>query len=338
MRSFQNMFVRKTLFLLFAVSSTALFGMSVLWAIASSDDSKHKRPTSTRKLTSGQSEVTPRDIRNTDSHYRVSDALLIGVSKCGSEALMFFVGLQTQVFPLMQEIEYLCDGVNYQKGLDFYYDKLPKNVPANQLIFERDGSCWRRDQYPRRVYETYRSLNKTIKIVAVVCDPAYRVQSWYIHGTNNDRFGLTYGRYDAGFDKVAFNPDGSVNTDYDGIRAATYDERFAQWLKYFHRQHIHVIDGELLKRDPYQVIHDLETFLGVDHLVTRDNFFFNETKGYFCKVKNSPAGAVKCMSSSKGRYHPEIDPALTQKLFDYFKPHNDKFEELTGQKFIWNRY
>ena len=334
------MFVsERRFYVLLAASSTFLLVISLLRALAQSDGSK-LHPPNTETPISRKSKGTSRNDNGTGvgAKQRVSDALLIGVSKCGSKALMFFLDLQPQVFPILGEVEYLCDGVNFKKGVDFYYENLPKDVPDDQLIFEKDGTCWRRDQYPQRVYETYKSLNKTLKIVAVVCDPVYRAQSWYIHGTNNEKIGMKNGRYDTDFEGVAFNPDGSVNTQFDGIVAATYDERFAPWLKYFDRKQIQIIDGDLMKKDPYQVIHDLETFLGLEHRVTREHFYFNETKGYFCKVRHPPDGSIRCMIPSKGRYHPKIDMKLIQKLYEHFKPHNNRFEELTGQNFLWNMY
>ena len=324
-------------YFLLAVSSSFLIVISLLRAIDPSDLTKIDQPNNETPI-SRNSDRSSRNHNGDYAKHRVSDALLIGVSKCGSKALMFFLKLQPQIFAILGEVEYLCDDANYKKGLDFYYENLPKAVPANQLIFEKDGTCWRRDHHAERVYETYKSLNKSLKIVVVVCDPVYRTQSWYIHGTNNEIVGRKYGKYDTDFEGVAFNPDGSVNTQFDGIMAATYDERFAPWLKYFDRKQIHVIDGDLLKKDPYQVLHELETFLGVDHIVTRENFYFNETKGYFCKVDNPSKGFVGCMKPTKGRPHPKIDQKLLEKLYEHFKPHNNKFEEQTGQTFLWNRY
>ena len=104
----------------------------------------------------------------------------------------------------------------------------------------------------------------------------------YIHGTNNEIVGRKYGKYDTDFEGVAFNPDGK--TQFDGIVAATYDERFAPWLNFFDRKQIHVIDGDLLKKDPYQVLHDLETFLGVDHFVKENNFILTKPKDIFVKL------------------------------------------------------
>ena len=202
--------------------------------------------------------------------------------------MMFFLDLHPHILPIMGEIEYLCDDNNYKKGLSFYYENLPKDVPNNQLIFEKDGTCWRRDDHAERVYKTYKSLNKTLKIVVVACKPVYRAHSWYIHDDSNNQYDSEYGRYDVRFDEIAIKPAGSVNTLYDGVHAARYDERLTPWLNYFDRQKIHVIDWDLLKKGPYHVIRDLEEFLELDNLVTRDNFYFNETKGYFCKIKYLP--------------------------------------------------
>ena len=286
--------------LLLVVSSMFLLVISLLRTTAPSDLSKIDQPRNETPI----SRKSDGSSRNNNKH-RVADALLIGVSKCGSKALMFFLDLQPQVFAILGEVEYLCD-VNYKRGLDFYYENLPKDVPTNQLIFEKDGTCWRRDHYAERVYETYKSLNKSLKIVVVVCDPVYRAQSWYIHGIDNDKYGLEYGRYDTDFEGVAFNPDGSVNTSFDGVIAATYDERFAPWLRYFDRKQIHVIDGDLMKKEPYQVLHDLETFLGLDHIVTRENFYFNETNTKDIFVKLNTHVEVLFVVCSQQR----VDPIL----------------------------
>ena len=263
---------------------------------------------------------------------RLADALLIGVSKCGSTALMFFLNLNPKIKALVGEIEYLCDEENYAKGLGYYYDNLPKDVPDNHVIVERDGTCWRKD-YAERVRSTYKSLNKDLKIVIVACDPVYRSQSWYLHGKNKPN--SDYARFNTTFEDVALK-NGVVNEGFDGTRAATYDVKFEEWLQYFDRQQIHVIDGDRLKTDPYYEIRRMESFLGVDHYVKREHFYFNKTKGHFCKRPRQDQ--IICMPSYKGRYHPELEPHVEKKLRDYFKPHNDRFEELTGQKFMWNKY
>ena len=262
---------------------------------------------------------------------RLPDAMLIGVSKCGSTALMFFLSLNPRIRPISGEIEYVCDNDNYDKGLSYYYSKLPKDVPNDHVIIERDGTCWRKS-YAERVHNTFKSLNKDIKIVIVACDPVYRAHSWYLHGQSSRH--LTP-KYNISFEDMAFR-DGQVNVEFDGIKTATYDNKYEEWLQYFDRRQILVVDGDLLKGDPYAVIHQMEEFLGVDQVVTRANFYFNETKGFFCKRKTEDA--TICMSSQKGRYHPEIDPVISNKLHEYFKPHNDRFEQLTRRKFLWNRY
>ena len=89
-------------------------------------------------------------------------------------------------------------------------------------------------------------------------------------------------------------------------------------MQFFPLSQIHIVDGELLKREPWREISLLEQFLGIDVITTKDSFFFNSTKGFYChKMRGCDEG--------KGRKHPEIKPDLLQQMSDYYTPHNLEF-------------
>ena len=77
----------------------------------------------------------------------------------------------------------------------------------------------------------------------------------------------------------------------------------------------------------------VESFLDLNHEITADMFYFNQTRGFFCLHK--PDGTDYCMPETKGRPHPSVDPAVIQKLKDYFQPLNELFYHTVGQNFGW---
>lgn len=106
----------------------------------------------------------------------------------------------------------------------------------------------------------------------------------------------------------------------------------AQWLKYFPRQQIHIVDGDKLISDPFPEMTKVETFLGVRHKIGQNKLAYDRRKGFFCVDKGS---RNKCLNKSKGRNHPRVKAAVKAKLRAFFKPLNEKFFELVGQRFDW---
>ena len=253
------------------------------------------------------------------------DALVIGVSKCGSTALMYFLTLNPQIITAPGEPEFLSEDINYRRGLDYYHSLLPR-VSRGQILIERDGTLWRK-QFQERVKETYDKVNPNVKLLLIVCEPVNRVISWY---TNS----LASGARLPPVEKLIIDQTtGDINENYDGIKAATYDQRFPSWLKLFPRDQIHVVDGDRMKTDPYHELKQVESFIGARSFLRKDHFVYNKTKGFYCR--NESKKGVTCMGSHKGRPHPSVDPLVLKRLHRYFEPHNRAFEDMTGQKFDW---
>ena len=80
---------------------------------------------------------------------------------------------------------------------------------------------------------------------------------------------------------------------------------------------------ERLIRDPWPELQKVERFLGLDHLIRRDQFYFNATKGFYCLTDADGGGDHnesltaevspihhhhhhKCLAGSKGRRHPQV--------------------------------
>lgn len=111
-----------------------------------------------------------------------------------------------------------------------------------------------------------------------------------------------------------------------------YHLHLHRWLEVFPREQILIVNGDQLIEDPLSQLQRIETFLGIPHRITNNNFYFNETKGFYC-LRND--NSEKCLRETKGRRHPRVDPVVITKLRRYFADHNQKFYDLIGEDLGW---
>jgi len=105
-----------------------------------------------------------------------------------------------------------------------------------------------------------------------------------------------------------------------------------------------VVDGDQFISSPWIELGKLETFLGVEHQLSQDNFYFNKTKGFYCGKQEVLRDDTewnciryKCLSPSKGRPKPIVAEDLLEKMTSYFVEHNEQFFSLIGKRFDWNQ-
>ena len=105
-----------------------------------------------------------------------------------------------------------------------------------------------------------------------------------------------------------------------------------QWFEVFPRHQILIVNGDRLIEDPVSEVRKIEKFLGLESKITESNFYFNQTKGFYClKVHSSE----RCLHESKGRKHPRVDPLVVSKLRKFFNDHNQKLYDLIGEDMGW---
>ena len=176
-------------------------------------------------------------------------------------------------------------------------------------------------EIPKRIHD----MNRKIKLILTVRDPVERLISDYTHRVHDKMD-------DKPLEELVLDKYGEVNTEYQPVSISVYHKHVEEWLKVFKRKRIHIVDGDNLTENPFQEMTKIEEFLGFKHIFTRDNFQFNETKGFYCY---KTAKREKCLGESKGRAHPEVDPIVIKKLRQFFKLFNELFFELVGRQFDW---
>ncbi|XP_026288735.1 heparan sulfate glucosamine 3-O-sulfotransferase 6 [Frankliniella occidentalis] len=255
---------------------------------------------------------------------KLPDALVIGVKKGGTRALLEFIRLHPDVRAAGSEIHFFDR--HYPKGYHWYRKHMPPTLEG-QITIEKTPSYFVIREVPQRVYE----MNPAMKILVVVRDPVTRAISDYTQVVSKN---TTIPK----FEDLAFKNGsqfGLVDTTWIPIRIGVYVRHLERWLHYFPLKQIHFVSGERLIVDPAAEIANVQDFLGLKRVITEKHFYFNTTKGFHCLKKSEGHSSPHCLGKTKGRNHPPIDSAAIERLREFYRPFNVRFYQVTGINFGW---
>ena len=260
---------------------------------------------------------------------RLPQAIIIGVKKGGTRALIEILKIHPGVRPSSREVHFFDRDENYDLGLDWYREQMPPSLPG-EITMEKSPSYFVTPKVPSRIY----GMSRDVKLILIVRDPTLRAisdytQSLFKHPENPP------------FEETVLDFRGeNVNSNWSKIAIGHYARHLRRWLKFFPKDKIHIVSGEDLITNPAVEIKAVEKFLGLEPFITENNFYFNKTKGFFCFVgkrreNGQPKTERHCMGSTKGRKHPRIRQEVFKMVRDYFRPHNEEFYTLANRNFNW---
>ncbi|XP_055603363.1 heparan sulfate glucosamine 3-O-sulfotransferase 5 [Uranotaenia lowii] len=279
--------------------------------------------------------VFPNRIHFPKTSRRLPQCLIIGVRKCGTRALLEMLYLHPRIQKAAGEIHFFDRDENYLKGLEWYRKKMPHSF-RGQITIEKSPSYFVTPEVPERV----RAMNASIKLLLIVREPVTRAISDYTQlrshaatATLPQQQSLSStSPLSRSFEDLAILPNGTVNEAYRPLAISQYHVHVHRWLEVFPREQLLVVNGDQLIEDPVTQIRRIEDFLGIEPRISSNNFYFNETKGFYC-LRNETGD--KCLRETKGRKHPRVDPLVVSKLRKFFVEHNQKFYELVGEDLGW---
>ncbi|XP_052868001.1 heparan sulfate glucosamine 3-O-sulfotransferase 3B1 [Anopheles cruzii] len=252
------------------------------------------------------------------------DALIIGVKKSGTRALLEFIRLHPDVRAAGCEVHFFDR--HYNKGLPWYRHHMPPTIEG-QITMEKTPSYFITRDAPRRVY----NMNPATKLLVVVRDPVTRAISDYTQAkskkSNMKRF-----------EELAFtngSAGGVVDTNWGPVKIGVYAKYLERWLKSFPLSQLLFISGERLIADPAVEIARVQDFLGLKRVVDEKHFYFNSTKGFPCLLKSEERSGPHCLGKTKGRNHPHIHETAINRLRKFYRPFNQKFYQLSRINFGW---
>ena len=262
---------------------------------------------------------------------RLPQCLIIGEMKCGTRALLEYMGLHPDIAIAKDEANFF--DAYYGKGLDWYRSQMPLSTQG-QITVEKTPSYYRTPVCIDRI----RSMNASTKVILLVRDPIDRSVSDWLEVCRQLRDGRkkvpericqTYE------DSGILTRTGSVNPNSEFISHSIYSMFIDRWTRWFAIDtQLLVIDGDKFVSDPLSELVRVENFLGLRNYLTKQNVVFNEEKGFHCMVSDS--GHKKCLSKTKGAPHPDVQPDVEEKLRNYFKKYNQRFYDAVQHDFGWS--
>lgn len=251
-------------------------------------------------------------------------ALIIGVKKGGTRALLEFVRIHPDVRAAGSEVHFFDK--NYYRGFQWYRNHMPATLDG-QLTIEKTPSYFITKEAPRRV----QLMNPSTRLLVVVRDPVTRAISDYTQAVSKKPDMKR-------FEQLCF-VNGSVgaivDTSWGPIKLGIYSRYLTRWLKFFPLSQLLFVSGERLVLDPAVELKRVQDFLGLKRVVTEKHFYFNSTKGFPCLFKSEGHSSPHCLGKTKGRNHPYVNPVVLQRLRDFYRPFNNRFYQMTGINFGW---
>ncbi|KAE8284450.1 Heparan sulfate glucosamine 3-O-sulfotransferase 3B1 [Larimichthys crocea] len=285
-------------------------------------------------------------IANNYGSKKFPQAIIIGVKKGGTRALLEFLRIHPDVRAVGSEPHFFDRF--YDKGLEWYrrsdegqggaleapgsweikpHKNLMPRTLEGQITMEKTPSYFITKEAPRRVF----SMSRHTKLIVVVRDPVTRAVSDYTQ-TLTKSPGLP------SFQNLAFRntTTGLIDTSWSAVRIGIYAKHLENWLRFFPLSRLLFVSGERLVTDPAGEMGRVQDFLGLKRVVTDKHFYFNQTKGFPCLKKPEGSSRPRCLGKSKGRPHPQIPSEVLLRLRDFYRPFNLKFYQMTGQNFGWD--
>ncbi|XP_070801930.1 heparan sulfate glucosamine 3-O-sulfotransferase 1 [Pituophis catenifer annectens] len=275
-------------------------------------------------LLSNKSEHYLAQVRPPGTSRQIPQTIIIGVRKGGTRALLEMLDVHPNIVVAATEVHFFDWDENYVKGIDWYRSLMPFSY-ENQITIEKTPGYFTSPQAPERIHD----MNSSIKLLLILRDPTERVISDYTQVYYNR---LENRKPVQPFEDIVIK-NGALNTKYKAIQRSLYDIHMGRWLKYFHLDQIHIVDGNTLIRDPLPELQKVERFLNLPSKILSSNFYFNQTKGFYC-IRSD--GRERCLHESKGRPHPVVNSTVLEQLYSYFREHNEKFYRMINHSFDWH--
>ena len=279
------------------------------------------------------------EAESSDLTQKLPSAIIIGSKKCGTRALLKFIGAHPNVSAAGAEIHYFDRF--YHMGDEWYRQQMPFSN-ENQITIEKTPKYLIDKQAPERVYQ----MNPKTKLIVVLRNPVVRAVSEYVQSQwKKKRSVKTFSNQNPMTDSLNFeqmlydkrtnSSSKTIKKSWAIVRNGLYFDYIKNWLEYFPLEQFLFINGEQLIREPSVEIDKLQSFLNLRPVIRKEHFVHNRRKGFACIIKPIDSKQVKCLSDQKGRKHPVIDTTILNDLNDFYRPTSRKLFELINEKPWW---
>ena len=271
------------------------------------------------------------NLRTDTCRQRLPQCLIIGNYKSGTQELLEFMYMHPRIRIYREPlIETNFFAGQYSKGIEWYRKQMPCSVQG-QITVEKSACYLQEPDTPARIH----AMNSSIRLIVLFREPISRAVS---HFSFSQHIAKRYGNK---FDTCAINStSGEINRNCFAIKHSIYDEGMERYLKYFNRSQIKILDAVEFKRDPYKVLHDVESFLNIEHIIEPEQFVFIKEKGFHCVRSIENKANVVCYDARRGRKNrtspvETMNKTTLSKLQEHFKQRNERLFKLIDRTFDW---
>lgn len=253
--------------------------------------------------------------------------IIVGVSKCGTRALLEFLSLNPHIVTAKYEMNFFNNDTLYERGIEWYREKMPLSF-SDQITVEKSPDYFECSKCPFRIY----AMNRTIRLLVLLRDPVERLISQYMQLVDKTKkIGLKL----PPFKQWVRDPsNGKVNTKIPSVRVGVYVDYIKKWLAIFPRNQFLFIDSGRFTNSPATELTKVESFLGLEPYLSEADIHFNQSKRFYC-MRNRFTMKTRCLGPGKGRAHIQVDKETMQMLRDFYRPHNQRLKNLLGIWMSW---
>jgi len=256
--------------------------------------------------------------RATASRRALPDFVIVGGQRCGTTSLFESLAKHRVIdASLNKEVHYF--DLSFERGVEWYRAHFPlESKLAGRVTFEATPNYLASVHAPKLM----QSVIPDVKLIALLRNPVDRAHSsWKLRtyeGSENRPFaeavedeltGMTMTYDDVDDDRKAMVAR-AMRWSY--VEKSRYAEHFARWFEFFDREQALILESEALFANPSEGLAAIEAFLGIEHDPTMQLPRTNFTAAL------------------------AIDPGFRQYLNEYFAPHNERLEAMTGTSCDWS--
>ena len=250
---------------------------------------------------------------------RLPDAIIIGGKKCGTTVLRQMLSHHPLIKICKYEMFFFSNPDRYKRGISWYIQQMPL-TKKGELTLEKSPQYFTSKLTPERL----KRVSPDVKLMLILRNPLTRSISDYF-------FELRHGRQKATFNKKFFpkGEKGEINTRCSETRVSMYDIHYSEWLKWFPKEQILIVNGDNLKINPMKELSNIEKFLNIPNHFNNDMFQLSGTK-YYWKDPDSKQHYV-------GVQHelPDVPQNTSYKLAMFLQPHASKFCQMASVNYTW---
>ena len=253
--------------------------------------------------------------------HRFPDIIIIGAKKSGTSVLLRMLSQHPLIKIAEKEIFYFSDPDRYQRGISWYIAQMPL-TKKGELTLEKSPHYFASRVTPERL----KLASTDVKLLLIVRNPLYRTISnyFFLQKIRKGKIDKTLSTF-----RERFFDGNKINTNCEEIQISLYDDNYSQWLKWFSKEQILIVNGDYLKVNPQRELTKIESFLNIPHYLGNKKIK-NVGRKYYFKNSQSELNYV-------GYQHnwPEVSKHGIKKLAKFLQPHARRFCQMASVNYTW---